>query len=383
MKVAILLLNKGRGSGQVAKEHAEYLISHGHDVYFIHPEVGKGVIGAHNKDVFLDNKVLPVHEYLPSAGIDQKAVSSMSYDEAMGYLPAYENALEDIIQELDIIIGHHANLTAIATANVAQRYKKPYVLFLHGTGIEPRHQGLYDNQIWQLIQSSIEHANSIIVTTEYVRDHLVRNLFDIPLDRFIIQPCGIDLTEFHSDNTGNILEKYKLPNQYVICPGALILSKGPQNVVEASRYYSDIAPTVFIGDGEIREELEERLGDRGRFLGFVSSEDKARLINASSILVAAPEKKEHFGIIYIEAMSGSVPVVAYEGGGIHSIVTRETGFLTKRNPKALGEAVRNLLLNPETRSLMALKSRKRAEELFSSPLLGSRLTDWLAGICRT
>ncbi|MCP4256676.1 MAG: glycosyltransferase family 4 protein [Planctomycetes bacterium] len=383
MKVAILLLNKGRGSGRVAKEHAEYLISHGHDVYFIHPDIGKGINGAHNKDVYLDNKVLPVHENLPSAGTSQKAVSSMSYVEVMDYLPAYENALEDIIQEVDIIIGHHANLTAIATANVAQRYNKPYVLFLHGTGIEPRHQGLYDNQIWQLIQSSIENANGIIVTTEYVRDHLVRNLIDLQVDKFIIQPCGVDLTEFHSDNTGNILDKYKLPDQYVICPGALILSKGPQNVVEASRYYSDLALTIFIGDGDIREELEKRLGGRGRFLGFVSTEDKARLINASSILVAAPEKKEHFGIIYIEAMAGSVPVVAYEGGGIHSIVTPETGFLTKRNPKALGEAVRNILLNPEALSLMSLKSRKRAEELFSSSLLGSILTDWLAGICRT
>ncbi len=383
MKVAILLLNKGRGSGRVAKEHAEYLISHGHDVYFIHPDIGKGINGAYNKDVYLDNKVLPVHENLPSAGTSQKAVSSMSYVEVMDYLPAYENALEDIIQEVDIIIGHHANLIAIATANVAQRYNKPYVLFLHGTGIEPRHQGLYDNQIWQLIQSSIENANGIIVTTEYVRDHLVRNLIDLQVDKFIIQPCGVDLTEFHSDNTGNILDKYKLPEQYVICPGALILSKGPQNVVEASRYYSDLAPTIFIGDGDIREELEKRLGGRGRFLGFVSTEDKARLINASSILVAAPEKKEHFGIIYIEAMAGSVPVVAYEGGGIHSIVTPETGFLTKRNPKALGEAVRNILLNPEALSLMSLKSRKRAEELFSSSLLGSILTDWLAGICRT
>ena len=383
MKVAILLLNKGRGSGRVAKEHAEYLISHGHDVYFIHPDIGKGINGANNKDIYLGDKILPVHENLPSAGTTQKAVSSMSYVEVMDYLPAYENALEGIIQEVDIIIGHHANLTAIATANVAMRHKKPYVLFLHGTGIEPRHEGLYDNRIWQLIQSSIEHANGIIVTTEYVRDHLVRKLIDMPTDRFLVHPCGVDLKEFHSENTGDILDKYNLPDQYVICPGALILSKGPQNAVEASKYYSDLAPTIFIGDGDIRKELEESLGDRGRFLGFVPTEDKARLINASSILVAAPEKKEHFGIIYIEAMAASVPVVAYEGGGVHSIVTPETGFLTKRNPKVLGGAVRSLLLNPETRSLMALKSRKRVEEHFSSCLLGSILTDWLAGIYKT
>ena len=87
------------------------------------------------------------------------------------------------------------------------------------------------------------------------------------------------------------MKKYDLPSQYVICPGALTKSKGPQNIVEASKYYSDLAATIFIGDGEIRQELEEKLDDRGRFLGFVSNEDKAQLINAATLLVAAPEKK--------------------------------------------------------------------------------------------
>ncbi|NNF22911.1 MAG: glycosyltransferase family 4 protein, partial [Saprospiraceae bacterium] len=305
MRVAIILLNQGRGSGVVAKEHGRYLLNQGHDVYFIHPNVGKGIEGAYNKDVYLKTSIVPVHEYLPAASDTQKAVSSMSYDEAMDYVPAYEDALEEIIQETDIVIGHHANLTAIATANICKRYNKPYVLFLHGTGIEPRHHGFYDDQVWELIEGAIKDANGIIVTTEYVRDQLIRNMVDLPLDRFLIQACGVDLNEFNSENTGDIVNKYSLPANYVICPGALTESKGPQNVVESSNYYSELAETIFIGDGELREQLEIQLGKRGRFLGFVSNEDKAQLINAATILVAAPEKKEHFGIIYTEAMAGS------------------------------------------------------------------------------
>jgi hypothetical protein len=38
----------------------------------------------------------------------------MHYEEAMEYVPAYERALEEIIHETDIVIGHHANLVAIA-----------------------------------------------------------------------------------------------------------------------------------------------------------------------------------------------------------------------------------------------------------------------------
>ncbi len=380
MNVAILLLNKGRGSGVVAKDQAAYLLSQNHTVYYIHPEVGTGVTGAHNIDVHLNSIHLPVHEYLPSAKEDQKAVSSMSYNEAMSYLPAYESALESNILDIDIVIGHHANLTAIVTANICKRHHKPYVLFLHGTGIEPRHHGLYNDKVWQLIQTAAEDANGIIVTTEYVRDQLVRNLIDIPLDRFLILPCGVDLSEFNPDKTGEIINKYNLPSKYVICPGALSRLKGPHNVVQASKFYFDLAPTIFIGDGELREELEAELGDKGRFLGFVSDEDKAQLINAATLLAAAPEKREHFGIIYTEAMAGGVPVVAYEGGGVNSIVTEDTGILTERNPQALGEAVRSLLLDQRIRASKAVNCRERAVEYYSTAVLGQQLTRWLSGI---
>ena len=71
-------------------------------------------------------------------------------------------------------------------------------------------------------------------------------------------------------------------------------------------------PTIFIGAGELQTELENASSkERGRFLGFVSAEDKAELINGATLLVAAPEKKEHFGIIYAEALAGGTPCVAY------------------------------------------------------------------------
>jgi len=35
MKIAILLLNKGRGSGEVAREHVRHLLKLGHKVYFL------------------------------------------------------------------------------------------------------------------------------------------------------------------------------------------------------------------------------------------------------------------------------------------------------------------------------------------------------------
>jgi len=347
----------------------------------MHPKIGEGAPGAINKDIELHTSVVPVHERLPSAGGSQEQVAEMSYERAMSYLPDYERALESVIDEVDIVLGHHANISAIATANIANGAGKPYVLFLHGTGIEPRHQGKYDDRVWSMIQEAIEGANGIIVTTEYVRDELVRNLVDIPPDRFLVLPCGIDLDEFCPGKGADVAQSYELPDTYVICPGALTASKGPQNVVEASLEYADLAPTIFLGDGELRQQLESDLGDRGRFLGYVSAEDKAALINAASVLVAAPEKKEHFGIIYAEGLAAGTPPVAYEGGGVSSIITQEVGTLTERDPKSLGRAVRALLTDRETLGKMAQSGRRRAEENYSWLDLGQRLERWLVGIC--
>ena len=381
IRVAIQLLNSGRGSGEVARQQGRFLVSKGHEVTFMHPRIGEGVPGAHNVEVVLHESVIPVHEHLPSAGPSQEQVSEMSFERAKVFLRDYEASLESIIDNVDLVLGHHANLCAVAAANVSRRAGKPYVLFLHGTGIEPRHQGGYDDQLWSLIQDAIEGANGIIVTTEYVRDQLVRNLVDLPLDRFLVLPCGIDLDEFRPHRDEEVMRQYGLPDTYVICPGALTGSKGPQNVVEASREYADLAPTIFIGDGELRQQIEASLEGRGRLLGFVSAEHKAALINAATVLVAAPEKKEHFGIIYAEGLAAGTPSVAYEGGGVSSIITDETGVLTKRDPRLLGAQVRRLLADRELLGAMAQRSRERAEENFSWVKLGERLEAWLGKVC--
>ena len=381
MNIAILLLNQGRGSGEVAREHVRHLLKMGHKVYFLYPGNNDEIHGAININIKLHTDVMPVHEYLPSAGKNQKQVARMNHNEMMCYLADYEHALKDIAQDVDIFIAHHANLSAVAVHDIANEFDKPYVVFVHGTGIEPRHEKLWNDDNWKLIEKSIKEAKGIIVTTEYVRDKLIKPVIEISDDKFLILPCGVDLDDFRPGNIDGIKEKYDLPETYVICPGALTLSKGPQNVVAAAVEFYEQALSVFIGAGELQEELEQKLGDKGKFLGFVSSEDKAKLINAATLLVAAPEKKEHFGIIYAEALAGGTPCVAYEGGGVGSIVTSTEGILTQRKPEILGKKIDYLLQNSGLRRQMAVSCRARAEKLYNYNELVQELVDWLKPMC--
>jgi glycosyltransferase involved in cell wall biosynthesis len=379
MRVVIVLMNRGRGSGEIARQHVRELVALGHRVTFLHVNIGAGVAGADNRNVELHSPVTPVHEYLQE-GLNQRPVSTMPAAQALAYVPDYVAALENAVAGADIILGHHANVSAVAVADVARRHHIPYVLFLHGTGIEPRLLGGYDDAVWARIDEAIRNADAILVTTEYVRDQLIRPLVDLPLDRFFVLPCGVDIDQFQPKAIGDARERYDLPNTFVICPGAVTWIKGTHNVIEASQHYAELAPTVFIGDGDLRPELESRLGERGRFLGFVSGEEKAHLINAATVLVAGPEKREHFGIIYIEALAGGTVPVAYEGGGVGTIITPGTGVLVRRDPAALGEATRDLLQHPRRMRAMGRAARLRAEEDFAADKLARRLSSWLESL---
>ncbi|HHC07529.1 MAG TPA: glycosyltransferase [Actinobacteria bacterium] len=381
MKVVVLALNRGRGSGEIARQHASALHERGHAVTVVHAGPGTPIPGIEHREVRLHAPILPVHEYLPGAGTLQRPVAEMPATEALAYLDDYVTALDEATgPDTAILLGHHANITAAAVAEVARRRDLPYALFLHGTALEPRLLGGYPDEVWARIEAAVLGAAGILVTTEYVRDALVLPLIPVPRERFLVLPCGVDVDRFRPGRVDEVRSRYELGDPFVICPGAVTVLKGTHNVVEATKEYAELAETIFIGDGPLRPVLEARIGSRGRFLGYVSDDDRTWLINAASILTAAPEKLEHFGMIYVEALAGGTVPIAYEGGGVDSIVTEGLGILTERDPRALGRAIRDVLAEPERIEAYALAGRHAAVERYASERLGRRFVSWLEAL---
>lgn len=136
----------------------------------------------------------------------------------------------------------------------------------------------------------------------------------------------------------------------------------------------DAAPLVFervpdariavVGDGPLREELHAhaaRLGldkdERFAFLPFEAP--PARHLRAMDLYVL-PSSWEAFPIGVLEAMACGVPQVATDVGGTGEAVTPDTGrMVPKRDPRALAEAMCELLSDPERLEAMAEASRAR------------------------
>lgn len=120
---------------------------------------------------------------------------------------------------------------------------------------------------------------------------------------------------------------------------------------------------VIAGDGQEKLRLQrladEQLPGRTRFVGKVPRNEMYRFYSAGDIF-AFPGIRESLGMVYLEAQSCGLPIVAFANGGIPEVVrNRETGFLVP--PFAFEpylQALDTLLSDKELRRKMGQEGQK-------------------------
>ena len=102
-----------------------------------------------------------------------------------------------------------------------------------------------------------------------------------------------------------------------------IANKGLEVLVQA---YAEVElspeewPLNLVGDGPLRPQIEAMITGRKiagvRVHGFVSEEEKGRILRATKWLVVPPHTYEDMGLTPLEARSVGVPVIATRDGGL-------------------------------------------------------------------
>jgi phosphatidyl-myo-inositol alpha-mannosyltransferase len=130
--------------------------------------------------------------------------------------------------------------------------------------------------------------------------------------------------------------------------------------------------------GPARDEVAPLLLDAEgvEVVGWVSDEEKWRLLGAADLLCAPSLGGESFGMVLTEAFASGTPVVASKIAGYRDVVRdRQDGLLVPVGDAVeLGEALRDLALDPERRARMARSARERAER-FAWPQVTREVTE--------
>ena len=119
---------------------------------------------------------------------------------------------------------------------------------------------------------------------------------------------------------------------------------------------------VIIGDGDKFEHVQktalETLPGQATLTGGLEKDEIVGGLSASDIF-AFPGIDEGFGLVYVEAQSCGLPVVALDNGGIPGAVNRnQSAFLTPfGDANAYADALRKLLESPQLREKMGTAAR--------------------------
>lgn len=165
----------------------------------------------------------------------------------------------------------------------------------------------------------------------------------------------------------------------ILFVGRLVERKGVANLIKAmAKIHTRIPHHLFVvGDGPERQELENLvqhhgLTNRVTFTGYVSDELLAERFRRCSffVLPAVYDKKgdiEGLGVVLIEAMAYSKPVIASRAGGIVDIVQdTQNGFLVPPGDvDALARAMEKLATDDRSRSVMGRKAKQTVDEKFN------------------
>ena len=219
---------------------------------------------------------------------------------------------------------------------VCRKIKIPYVIF----------QGIYSTKRkrqWKtkpgfyLNKNALRTADHVFTNKTVDQINLQRLL---PLDRITYVAPGIIPSEFTFDGSArdDMRREWQIGDEPVIFSAAMfrpdVKTEGLRWVIRAcgelfrqgNQFWLVIA-----GDGKEKKKLQrmaaEQVPGRARFVGKIPRRDMYRYYSAADLFVF-PGIKESLGMVFLEAQSCGLPIVAFDNAGVpEAVQNTKTGLL--------------------------------------------------------
>ena len=271
----------------------------------------------------------------------------------------------------------HAHLTNSVNEFIIPRYTKrkniPLIVTYHGDPEKNMGGFIYKTGVCfyvkYILDKILSCADVIISPSEYYIDE--SRFLGKYRDKIVVIPNGINIKDFDILYPKEECRKrLGLPfdENIILFVGILDLFKGPEVLLKAMpKVIKNIpnAKLVFVGSGLMREGLEIQSRKLGverhvKFTGFVE-EGLNLYYKAADVFCLPSTMMESFGIVNLEAMACSVPIVASKIGGVPDVVKDgENGLLVQpKDSEALADAIIYLLENENVRERMGRNGRKK------------------------
>ncbi|MEW6770825.1 MAG: glycosyltransferase family 4 protein [Bacillota bacterium] len=283
--------------------------------------------------------------------------------------------LSRVLRRERVNILHAHSAKAGLVGRLAALYARtPVVFFTVHNSIFYAEWPAYKRGFFALAEKMLaRRTHRIITVSEALRRELIAREGLEP-DQVVTVYNGVNPGEFQvAESREALRRRLGLPAEGPVVGTVTRLApqKGLRYLIEAAALFPPEERPVFVvvGDGPLRAELQElaeKSGVSSRFVFTGVRRDVPQVLGALDLLVL-PSVTEGLGLILLEAMAASLPVVATAVGGVPEVVLDgETGVLVPpRDPAALAGAIAGLLRAPERARRLGAAGRERVARLFT------------------
>jgi hypothetical protein len=370
------------------------------DVYFPRVNGVSTSIETFRRDLHaLGHEVVLVAPQYPDSGPKQpaddesivrvaaRAVPRDPEDRAMSWTGLRKTLTQLGPRKFDIVHVHTPFLAHYAGVRFAREFNTPLVATYHTLFEEYLHhyvpmlpRAFGRSPARRLSRSQCNQLDTVIAPSQAMHDALKNYGVDKPIE---ILPTGLPEERFRLGDGAAFRNRHGIPPQrpLLLFVGRAAHEKNIGFLIDMMCEMRRLEPTALLliaGEGPAAPSLRARANQLGvsdsvRFMGYFDRGDELRDCYSAADVFVFASLTETQGLVLLEAMAQSVPVVAIPRMGTIDILAPLLGCRhSTENTQAFAAVVNELLTDRELRARLAVQARQYAQS-WSSKKMAERL----------
>lgn len=221
--------------------------------------------------------------------------------------------------EPDVVVCMEYNPTSLMTMHWCRREKVPYISLTDGTLYSERNIGKFQKISRKYI---MKYSSAFIASSTRAKEKI--ESYNVK-KKIYVSFLSEDISKYLNNKRSAIRK------EQIIYVGSLIERKGVDLLIRAYANLKSNCKLIIAGEGPLKKELIDlvyslKLEDKIEFVGYKQRAELVELYSDSKLFVL-PTREDCYGLVILEAMCASLPVVAskYADGAYDLIEVGVTG----------------------------------------------------------
>lgn len=283
--------------------------------------------------------------------------------------------LRILFHRYELIYVHYITYSSIPLLFLSKIKKLNIVFNIHGDDLLTKSK--VAENVLQAVHKLLINSKLVVVPSEFFKDILIDKFKDIRLQNIFVSPSGGVEKSFYNEMIAPVQSPFTIGYVSRIDTGKGwdVLLRAIQDIYKEYPIQVKIA-----GTGRQVEELKHMISTLNlshivTYYGSLSHAELPRFYANLTLFVFPTTLKESLGLVGLEAMAASKPVIGSAIGGLKSYIKDGyNGFLIPPgNSKRMGECIVNYINFPDERKLEMNRNAFKTAQLYQADVVTKKL----------